>query len=515
MCRMRVRGKGNSAGKLHLCLTLAKIWLNGEMGSVERLVAKFGWLAAVAMGGVLVAGLLTGCAENRQYRTLPEAGKPAPVAPVIEEDGGSKIGYVELDDQGRFWDDRQREAVLEMVRGEAGLATAKGRKAVLLVVFVHGWKGNASPGDDNVKAFKKILAELRKAEASPAPGQPSRTVVGVYVGWRGLTARWEPFRELSFWDRKEVAHRVGGYGALTQLLVNLADIQHRTQKKPQGGEAQPMEMVTIGHSFGGAAVYSAVSEITVEHFTQSIEDERQLLKPLGDQVILLNPAFEAARHWDLDFMAHHAPKFPKSQQPVLTVFTSETDWATHYAFPAGRTLATLFDATRDEEQKKAGREAVGWYTPFVTHDLVPKAAAKVEAAGMVELSTTRMSQGRAAAIGVEAARMRATTRPTTLDPATGRKTSLTEGEVQASTAAIRGERERWRESQMNQTYAFDDTVLIPRGTYPVHDPILVVKVDRRIMDGHNDIDNPTIVNFIRDYIVFCRSKPGAGETTVP
>src|SRR5205807_2545721 len=106
------------------------------------------------------------------------------------------------------------------------------------------------------------------------------------------------------------------------------------------------------------------------------------LKPLGDQIILLNPAFEAMRHYDLNQMAKAIERYPDDQRPVLSIFTSKGDWATHFVFPIGRFFATMFDLNRDTSQKHACRETVGWYGPFITHNLSfnPKATfADVEA----------------------------------------------------------------------------------------------------------------------------------------
>ena len=125
----------------------------------------------------------------------------------------------------------------------------------------------------------------------------------------------------------------------------------------------------MGHSFGGAAVYSALSQIVTERFVDTIP-HGEPLKPLGDQVILLNPAFEASRHYDLNQMAVSIGQYPTNQRPVLSIFTSKGDWATHYAFPIGRFISTMFEKNRDEQQKTANRDAVGWFTPFITHDLI-------------------------------------------------------------------------------------------------------------------------------------------------
>jgi hypothetical protein len=49
-----------------------------------------------------------------------------------------------------------------------------------LVIFVHGWKNNASYDNDDVRAFRALLEELARTEAQHPPGAWSkpRKVVG-------------------------------------------------------------------------------------------------------------------------------------------------------------------------------------------------------------------------------------------------------------------------------------------------------------------------------------------------
>ena len=90
--------------------------------------------------------------------------------------------------------------------------------------WVHDRKNNAAYDNENVEMFRAELTELGKAEQNQSgPDQhPPRKIVGVYAGWRGLSAKWEPFKELSFWERKNTAHKIG-YGAMTEPLADLSN----------------------------------------------------------------------------------------------------------------------------------------------------------------------------------------------------------------------------------------------------------------------------------------------------
>jgi hypothetical protein len=59
-----------------------------------------------------------------------------------------------------------------------------------------------------------------------------------------------------------------------------------------------------------------------------------------------------SRLYSLNQMAVSISQYPTNQRPVLSIFTSKGDWATHYAFPIGRFFSTMFEKERDEQQEK-------------------------------------------------------------------------------------------------------------------------------------------------------------------
>ena len=433
--------------------------------------------------GLVAVVLLAGCAANRQIRTdLPSAAVVDPTKAVVEQGQGYELGFVEFDDQGWFWDRRQLDAVTGMIRKEAGLHGGDPRGLIVLS-FVHGWKHNASHDDENVRMVRRILSQLSAAEEIEArkDGRPARGVVGVYGGWRGLSATLEPFKELSFWDRKSAAHQVG-HGSLTELLVTLETIQQECNAR---ADVPRSELILLGHSFGGTAMYSALSQIVAERYVNTIERGKRL-KPLGDVIVLLNPAFEASRHYNLNDLATSTSRYPADQRPVLAIFTSEGDWATHYAFPLGRFFSNLFENYRGDakhdDQSQANREAVGWFTPFRTHRLVYDADAKAE---LPESHTTLDVRQKD-----KKKREHKLPGPAQLD---------------RSMENVRAPRSKWvPNNQRPLEYSFDDCVLKPESSYREGDPILVVSVDKRIMKDHDDIDDKVLINFLREFIAFCQ-----------
>jgi hypothetical protein len=438
-------------------------------------------LTALAIAICALALFALGCTSNKPFRTNFTPCNPAQTGAnctnaVIESTPDYKLGFVEFDDQGWFWDTNQLSAVEQMIRTEAGIGQTNDTQGIVIVVFVHGWKNNAATNNDNVEMFRQTLKQLGAAEMIQT-NHAARKVVGVYAGWRGLSATLEPFKELSFWDRKNTAHKVGGYGAMTELLVELESLQQASNDL-LATNAPRTELIIVGHSFGGGAVYSAISEIVTERFVDTVK-RGQPLKPLGDQVILLNPAFEASRHYDLNQMAVSIAQYPTNQRPVLSIFTSKGDWATHYAFPIGRFFSTIFEKHRDELQKQANRDAVGWFQPFITHDLNYNTNAEAMASGNSTLNVT-----------------------------TKKHELHSPSQLQASINNVHAQRMKWHPNNPTAaTYYFDDSILKPRGNYRPGDPFLIVSVDKKIMKDHSDIGNPVLINFLGEYILFCQTNP--------
>jgi hypothetical protein len=155
-------------------------------------------ILVIAMGALALFAL--GCTSNRPFRTdFTPCNSTQPGADctkaVIESAANYKLGFVEFDDQGWFWDTNQVKAVEKMIRTEAGIGQSNNAAGIVIMVFVHGWKNNAAYDNTNVAMFRQTLAQLGAAEQVQT-NHPARKVVGVYAGWRGLSAKLEPFQEL-------------------------------------------------------------------------------------------------------------------------------------------------------------------------------------------------------------------------------------------------------------------------------------------------------------------------------
>lgn len=325
------------------------------------------WIA-VAVSSIFIAS----CTSIKSYRsTLSQCEQS--VRPnertctknafytVAEGQNNAAIAIVEFDDQGYLMQPELYHKVLDQIRAMHSEAGAN------LILFAHGWKHNAGHEDTNLVDFERALLSLKETDRQLCKDRlcENRQTVGVFLAWRGLSATMQPFRELSFWNRKKHAHRVGQDGA-AQVIADLGTINTR-----QYPESKPEinRYVIVGHSFGGAIVYSAVQQRLLAGL--SAADSRGTVDPsVADLIILVNPAFEAARYAAIERRASRH-SFPESHRPILATFTSVGDTATKTYFPIGRTLSTLFSKydPKVENQRRADRTAIGHFQPYNTHSL--------------------------------------------------------------------------------------------------------------------------------------------------
>jgi hypothetical protein len=419
---------------------------------------------------LLVALLLqVGCAAHQQYRTNLEvcrtAGADRQCETAAIEDAGSYIlGFVELDDQGWLWSRAQLDAVLDRLRDE------EQRQRLVIVTFVHGWKHNAKYDDENVRMVRSNLRVLNRLEQSTSKreGRTPRKVVGVYAGWRGASLKLWGLENLTFWERKNTAHEVGR-GALCELFLRLEDLRNGSHVLHEG-ETNQTRLIVIGHSFGGAATYSALASLLAERAVETIDEHGHGHPPrgFGDLVLLVNPAFEAARYGVLEDIAVHQTYLATNLEN-LAIFTSKTDRATKIAFPLGRHVSTLFENYQSRLEAKANRTAVGHFTPYITHDLIATA----------QPSKTKSKQ----------------VQEPTADEVEQQSQRITDLKVQSQ----RNKQDRTKAME-DSTYHFIGSDLTPRQGHDPRMPLYVVSVDPKIVPDHNAIARPAFLRFLAQFM---------------
>ena len=406
-----------------------------------------------------------------------------------------ELHLVQSDDYGSFWDVKQAQATLDRVE-----ALSKDSNT-LVVLFVHGWHHNADPADSNLKDSIEALNELKSLLDTPErrrlremqTGRADVNLVGIYVGWRGRSLP-SLLDYLTFWGRKNTAERVGE-GDLSEFIERLQRIYLRANgggptEEPSGRSTATATttttkpktitgLVTLGHSFGAQVLWKALARQLESPLTQrsrcladrlsptvlsQLSTEQVAFNSLGDLNILLNPALEAYQFARVDSL-YRQIKFLPEQTPQLVVFSSDNDDVRKIWFPLGRAVTgpfrPNFRAEGDARQGRLWGRALGEVDDQVSHSL---------------------AKSKRADIG----------------------DSLTEQDYLTPP--------KIRNYDFTQATTFAGITLTPsdgkdgRAPRVPNSPVLVVRTEEKIIDGHNKIFEPGFRQFLARYIAFIEGK---------
>jgi hypothetical protein len=347
---------------------------------------------------LLVGSLaMIGCVSNRLYRKGEAAVEnpailsiPKPELPSTED---FKLGFVEFDDMGELWEpcpslnlgtECQLSRVLALVRNEKQgvCATGNCRRDVVVVVFVHGWKNNASPYNEshkNLYAFKNLLGQLVRQEKMTAKstGRPPRAYIGIYLAWRGQVLAGDLFA--TFWNRRDAAGRIAG-PAFSEAIYRIIS----TSKQ----DSPATKVIVVGHSFGARILENSISDVFVSLVLPNPESgSTGVGNPVSpaDLIVYVNSANDSFHAKEMIELLKRSSvgvlRTPgRSPGPLFLSVTSEGDLATKMAFPIGQGLSAFTKAFRGkgggaEESGSPGQRKYFTRTPghisyLASHDIV-------------------------------------------------------------------------------------------------------------------------------------------------
>jgi hypothetical protein len=271
-----------------------------------------------------------------------------------------ELAIVEFDDQGRCYDRGQLEAVANRLD-----ALMKQEEDVIFVIFVHGWKHDARSDDEDLSAFRVLLNEtVQHEKATTSPGAAARPVLGIFVGWRGLSefGLGDVIADATFWGRQAAAQRVAT-GSTRELFGRLRHYRnHRLRRK-----GKPL-LVIAGHSFGGMIVFSALAQSLIEAASAPVG---AMVPGFADLVLLVNPAIEGARYLPVQDLVCSADfkSRTRKQLPVFICAQAENDQPVGTWFPVGNIIQKLVQATIGNLEKECVTHAIGFVPTFRTHKL--------------------------------------------------------------------------------------------------------------------------------------------------
>ena len=298
---------------------------------------------------------LAGIMPNKQHQTFHGFMTGAPY----------ELAIVEFDDLGRCYDRGQMDGVASRLDGLVWQVAEQDEQDVILIVFVHGWQHDARSDDENLSAFRVLLSETVDHETRQAsPGAKPRPVLGLFVGWRGLSdfGLGDVVADATFWGRQAAGQRVAT-GSVRELSGRLR--HYRNHRRNRGGN--PL-LVIVGHSFGGMIVFSALAQSLIEAASAPVG---RLTPGFADLVLLVNPAIEGSRYipiYDLVTSAAFELRTTK-QLPVFICAQAENDLPVGMVFPLGNAGHAIDEASIGDLEKECVTHALGFVPSFRTHAL--------------------------------------------------------------------------------------------------------------------------------------------------
>lgn len=211
-----------------------------------------------------------------------------------------------------------------------------------MVIFVHGWKNNASPQNEkerNLGSFKKVLAQLAQAEQARGADKSlrRRPVVGVYLSWPGRTVSMPVIDNFTFFGRKNAAERVARVSfshAIQRIVSSVKGNKSATRGNPKSMVA------VVGHSFGGLIVENTLLRtltIETDDFSEFAADLAVLVNPANEAILARQfvHALKGAPPHHLELEGHRV------SQPLIVSVTSVGDGATGTIFPMAMYLKSV------------------------------------------------------------------------------------------------------------------------------------------------------------------------------
>lgn len=288
----------------------------------------------------------------------------------------------------------------------------KGERQKYVIVFIHGWRNDASTRAADDHRFRTLLTYSRQFLNHRCRGTERRycgaQLIGVFIGWRGSVIKEIgdtnlalPASLWTFWNRKKKSeqHAEG-------IVRHIKTIEGRLDLNP--GDPTADKMLIIGHSFGGNMLATALHECLTGKGNpkvfcgdgalkiEKIADYKQkelAAAPLGDLTVIVNPAAELKKwsdiqravrkrngyeddpesnQWQVDRL------FPRYQRPTYIALTAAQEWSDEEVCKdaAGKTkcdenydwaTGTLFRIGQFYRRDLEERAAIGHILPTAQH----------------------------------------------------------------------------------------------------------------------------------------------------
>lgn len=285
------------------------------------------------------------------------------------------IAFVEYDDMGEPFDrggnghPHELDAALNLIRdsrqyakGVSNPDPAKRRapsKLPIIVVFIHGWKHNASEPDLNVQGFEdtirylsgQVVSNLRNTPCSASDSHcqyADHPIIGVYIGWRGdLVNKYLPVSQnFSYFNRENAAEHTGSDN-LTHALMAISKAAGHAADYDE--PVDPSFLIFVGHSFGGLVLERSVNQAMIREFDRT--SRMKQFVPIADLIVYVNSAAAATFSKPMvDFFAQRHARFghpndggndaltAADARPLILSVSTPGDAATSIVLPVGQNI---------------------------------------------------------------------------------------------------------------------------------------------------------------------------------
>lgn len=263
-----------------------------------------------------------------------------------------------------------------------------------VIAFAHGWRHDAKIGNDNVSDLRHYAAHAARflAERCNKEGRfCGTTVTAIYIGWRGARVDEVRIKQtfghqiggllanatmwITLFDRKPISEEIGpsavtALRGLDRILDSKKSPAAPSTDMPAGSLSNDQRMIVLGHSLGGNMMMTALKDQLTKNIIRH-DKGAPFESPVGDMVVLLNPASEAG-HWTalqravwhrVAFRASEANAtstvgdghglFKQEQPPVLMSITAARSWPPSGIWPQDCDWLRMPARNKNEAEAKA------------------------------------------------------------------------------------------------------------------------------------------------------------------
>lgn len=250
--------------------------------------------------------------------------------------------------------DGQELRDLEAERLDAITTALQKNSRNYVIVYVHGWRHNATINNDNVRKFRTLLNYARSF-MNDRPAYRDVALTGVFVGWRGQFA-FEPNNQHpddtaedcgALCTARIAPTFLGRHSQSSQTADGVRDLvralQHGLDIRP--GNANADKLLVVGHSLGGNIIAEAIKQPMLDLIDAHSAGDT-MPPPFGDLAVVVNAASEASNWNDLQRRLRSTvyPQdqsvdvylrsdqtaietvFPTEQRPTYLSITSACSW---------------------------------------------------------------------------------------------------------------------------------------------------------------------------------------------